>query len=592
MRVLALTVPGRFPTVVHDPGTWWEAVSGTGAHELERHSLNFDWWRLVGSPAFLDLLLQPLPTFARWHTRLTWSSRELNVRRRARDCQAALAALARWESYGSRDAYLGALTPIATFFELANSLQSEFSIDVNFGPRARELDYADSAALVAYSAADTLLGRTIAAITTRLPRHDVFLLTVTSPEDLLTALMVAWYLRTSHPGAHVSLIDHGYENFSLHSFIPRLKDRRTLDSVFDTIVVSKDERDAVVPALLDAVSAGGGPRGYINQSDLAAPRRIGPAARGAAPPPVPTFAPVPILWTRLSRRRCYWSRCAFCTQNAKYDDPGSPSKAEIRARVDGLEAHIAAGYAYVIFSDEAVSPAGLHVLADELIERGTRINWACRCKLEKQHAAGLLAKAARSGCAEILYGIESTSPRVLALMDKWTEGVDESFLTGVLRTMSEYGIGVHVNLLAAFPGDTLADVQRSVEFVAGALKDSRGATFLLNEFALFTDTPIAARPAQYGVQRVASAGDVPAPLEFELSSALAPEAERIRSALPQLRERLSIELGWAALAGQPVLGLACQLYFGSGHGLLFKSDPANPFANPLRANALRRTTVV
>ena len=44
---------------------------------------------------------------------------------------------------------------------------------------------------------------------------DVLVVSVTSPEDLLTALIAVRLLRKTRPRMHACLADHGYENFSL-----------------------------------------------------------------------------------------------------------------------------------------------------------------------------------------------------------------------------------------------------------------------------------------------------------------------------------------------------------------------------------------
>jgi hypothetical protein len=51
--------------------------------------------------------------------------------------------------------------------------------------------------------------------------------------------------------------------------------------------------------------------------------------------------------------------------------------------------------------------------------------------------------------------------------------------------------------------------------------------------------------------------------------------------IPRLRQRLDDDLGWSQLAIKPGGALASELYFGSGHGSVFKARSDNPFANPL-----------
>lgn len=580
MRVLALTSPGRFPTVVHDPGLWWDAVSGSGRHQAIRYSANASWWRTICGAEFKQLALAPLGALDRLRRRAEWTAADI----RLIDAADVLDRLNGEAPYRSASSYLSTLATLAQRLDDVNDAQREFNVGIAAGPRVNGLDYDDCTTLVRYAEAGSLLARSVAASLEACPRDiDVALLSVTSPEDLLTSLTAARVLRGRHAGIHLSLIDHGYENFSLHSTIADVA-RCLVDEsgLFDTVIATKDERDVVVPALIEALSRGETPRGLLGSFSLP---RAAAGARTNPPPPLPTFAPLPILWTRLSARRCYWSRCTYCSQNSKYDNPQAPARTEILQSLDRIEAAVAVGYRSFIFSDEALSPATLRTLADEIDRRGLDIRWACRCKLERAHTADLFERLGRSGCYEILYGLETTSARVLKLMDKHVEGLDEPAIARVFEEMERAGIGIHANLIAGYPGDTLADAERSVEFIAREFRRRRHCTYVLNTFALLADTPLANQPERHGIAQVRSRGNVAQECDYELPEAIDVETRAVQQAVPRLRERLDGSLGWAEIARQPGGRLAVELYFGSGHGAVFKTRADSPFANPLLAVA-------
>ena len=587
MRILALTAPGRFPTVTLDPGTWWDALAAGSEHELVRHSANAAWWRALCSPLFRRLALEPLGTLARLRRRTEWRAMglELDGARAGR----ALEALRTPASFGSSAIYIDTLAPFERHIAELNRAQREMAIALAVGPYVHDLDYDDSATLVQYSAADSLLARTVEASLAGCPRElGAALLSITSPQDLLTALIAARVLRAQNPGVHLCLIDHGYENFSLRRQIGRLIDGGTLGEVFDSAITAKDDRDRVVPALVAALAAGQRPSGALGIGDfpdaaLAAPPE--PCPPPPPPPPGETFAPEPILWTRLSARRCYWSRCTYCTQNSKYDDPRAPARSEIVRSLDRVEAAARAGYRSIYFSDEALSPATLGVLADEIERRALDIRWACRCKLERAHTAELFERLGRAGCYEILFGLETTSPRVLKLMDKHVEGLDEAAIARAFAGLEAAGIGIHVNLIAGYPGDSAAESEGSVAFLIDQFRRRRGGTYALNAFVLMADTPLANAPQNYGVAEVSLPGDIAQQCRYRLEPALAGPTEQALAAVPDLQRRLDGELGWQALAAVPGGRTAGELYFGSGHGSIFKARRDNPFANPLLAEA-------
>jgi len=588
MRVLYAILPGRFPTVGYDPGLWWDSVAVDARYQLSSYSINFDWWTvLIGQP-FARLLLDPLSPLERQHRQAAWSANDLDVDGLAVAAAGALKRCQDPSTYRSQESYLETLAPLNAFLGLVNRVQSEFLVDVDVGPHVRNLDYSNSRSLVDYSRSSGLLSRSIDAAIVKVPAtDDVVLLSITSPEDLLTALMTARKFRARRPSVHISLIDHGYENFSLSGTIETLRARRSLDSVFDTIISSKDERDETVPALLEAIAAEKAPKGFIRRRDIALPSRAPPAG-GAPFPPPPTFAPESILWTRLSKRRCYWSRCTFCSQNAKFDAPQAPAHSEILASLDRITAYAEAGYGQFMLSDEALSPSSLNLFANEITRRGLRIKWACRSKMERAHTPDLFDRLAESGCFEILFGIETISERILALMDKTTEGLDAMNVAAAFRAMADAGLGMHITLIAGFPGETLQEVRQTVAFIGRTLGACENATFALNQFQLFADTPIGRMPGEFGLSEVGKPGDICGPLSYKLAPALADEDDRLHSEMPRIRDELDTMLGWFDIEAIPGGPLARHLYFYSGHGAIFKSRADNPFANPLRTAELPR----
>ncbi|MDE2332013.1 MAG: radical SAM protein [Bradyrhizobium sp.] len=588
MRVLYATLPGRFPTVGYDPGPWWDSIAVDSRYQLSSYSINFDWWTVLIGQSFTRLLLEPLSPLERQHRRAAWCANGLDVDGLAAAAAGALKRCQNPSTYRSRESYIESLAPLHAFIALINRVQSEFLVDVDVGPHVRNVDYSDSRSLVDYSRSSGLLSRSIDAAIAKVPTtDDVVLFSITCPEDLLTALMTTRKLRSRRPDIHISLIDHGYENFSLSGTIETLRARRTLDSVFDTIISSKDERDEAVPALLEAIAAGRSPKGIIWRRDIPLPSREPPAAGTPFPPP-PTFAPESILWTRLSKRRCYWSRCTFCSQNAKFDVPKAPMHSEILASLDRIAAYAEAGYSQFMFSDEALSPSSLNLFANELTRRGLHIKWACRSKLERAHTPDLFNRLGESGCFEILFGVETISQRILALMDKVTEGLDAVNVAAAFRAMTDAKVGIHVTLIAAFPSETVEEVRQTVAFIGHTLSACENATFALNEFQLFADTPIGRMPSEFGLSETGKPGDICGPLSYKLAASLVDEGDRVRSEMPRIRNELDVMLGWLDIEAIPGGPLARHLYFYSGHGAIFKSRADNPFANLLHASQLPR----
>jgi hypothetical protein len=581
VRVLYLVPPGRIPTVIIDPGLWWDTVAGSGQHEIFAYSANYHWWRALCRPAVKRALLSSLRPAQKLRRRLEWRVADLDLSATADAASRALDALETYAAYRSASGFIDAAKALADHLDALNAAQPEIKFSVTPGFRVQGLNYDDSRALVAYARADGMLDEWMRSALSRCPRNVDFLaVSVTSAESLLAAMVAVRLLRAQNPRMHVCLADHGYENFSLHAHMEKLRESRSLEQVFDTIVETKDARDTVLPQIIAAVAAGTPPRGYIAGSEV--PPLPEPPPRGySPPPPLPTFTPEPVLFTRLSRRRCYWNRCTFCTQNTKYDDPKAPSRLEIPHSLNRLASYVKAGYRNIVYSDEAISPGTLKALCEEIETQKLDFRWTCRCRLELSHTRELFERMRNAGCYEVLFGLESISPRVQKLMDKHLGGMDEPRVKRVFEDMEAAGLAVHVTMIAGFPGDSLEDSERTVDFVIDALRQNSSATFYLNRFALYPDTIILREPARFGISEVHARGDMPSGYGFTFDAEIRDKTQPVLDRYSELDERLAEGLGWRCLGNGSSAKIARLLYFTSGCGAIFKTQMPNPFARPL-----------
>ena len=583
LRVVAMTPPGRLPVSVHDPGGWWRTLAHEGA-DLQRWSANAAFWTAMCSPRGADRIMDAGRGPGAAITRL-------RLRRSAAGATAALLALGRRSTFKEGDTYASVVADLAAHLRALTDASPGLEFGLPFGVVARDIDYSSSAALADAARFDGRLARLIEPVLDGYPTQaadvtDVVVVAVTSPSDLLLAMVVIDGLRTRGLRLHAILADHGYENFTLKPHLDRLRAAGTLDAIFDTIVETKDDRDLVVPAIVRAIAAGDAPRGFVTRASpllaayLDAPRvGVHPVALGRpaalVPPPVPTFAPEPILVTRLSARRCYWARCAFCVHNDKYDERRTPSRDDIPAAVDSLEAWLGAGYRMITLNDEAISPASLDAFCAELERRAIAarfpdFRWICRSKVELKFNLALFRRMRAAGGAEVLFGLESASARVRRRMDKEVRGLDEAAIRRIVREAGEAGIGIHLNVIAGFPGETLDELDGTIELLGDLLADLPGATYNVNPFVVFPATPVADDPGAFGIEVGWPPGDMPAMAAYRPLEAWTGEWVAISAALPSRVARLDAQLGWSWLTGRRDGSAAMRLIHGSGHGTIFK----------------------
>jgi hypothetical protein len=559
INVVTLTPPGRLPTVVHDPGGWWSLLAGDERFHLSRYSANFGFWQVLCSPEVVPLLGETVVRRV-WQKLKGVDHKETGLR-----AQRALELLQSAEAFSSPRTYIQNITAIVDHLNGLNSAQEMLWFSVEDGVHVPALDYSSSSALCDYAGNDGLLRRLIEGSLHRWRFPvDLLVVKITTPEDLLTAMISLHLFRRTNPGMHACLADHSYENFSLAPHLSKLHRSRTLERYFNSIVAWQDERDVIVSGVAAALHKGLSPQGYLRAGDVSTYDRP-PSRSFCVAPPVPVFAPEPILWTRFSPRRCYWDRCTFCVQNLKYTEPQPPMLSEVPLAVEKLKAASVAGYSTIILSDEALSPAMLERFSQRAVEIQLNVRWGCRCKLERTFSPGLFCRMRTAGCFDVLFGLESISPRVQQRMDKHVLRLDRVQIASLLRAADAAGLGVHVNLIAGFPGDTLEEVSASVDFTIDILKPFSDATFYLNTFTLYHGSAVAEHPEVFGIERLEKGGDMPVAHDFRFLAGYARNGDMVKRSIPELRARLMKELGWVQYGQSTGTQAAISLYFTSGH---------------------------
>ncbi|MFC1521805.1 B12-binding domain-containing radical SAM protein [Elusimicrobiota bacterium] len=588
MNILALTPPGRFPTVVSDPGQWWDRVSFSKDHKQVRFSANAAWWQIICSASAPDALLAGLSWSQSLRLRTQWRAAGLDIRRTCALADKSLDALRDPDTYRSICAYKQAIELLDEHLRALNKAQRSIRFSFEAGPLAAGVDYNDSSSMLAYARKDTLLSRLIlSALDHCHDKIDLLIVSATSAQDLLCAMICVRLLREKNPLMHACLGDHGYENFSLQPHLAALRGTGALSRVFDTIIESKDERDDVIVSLIRSLSANNDIKGFLRSAQF--PKIEKPFQYGPPAPPVPAFTPYPVFWTRLSKRRCYWSKCAFCAQNNKYDDPRPASLQEVSHAISRLERLYKAGYRNFYFSDEAVSPAWLDLFCQELEKKTLKFKWACRSKVETSFTPELLTRLRASGCYELLFGLETISARMQQRMNKYVAGLDARCIREMFFAAGRAGVGTHVNLLAGFPGDTPSEARETVDFVIETLKRVENSTFILNKFVLFPDTPVLRTPEKYDITPLPSKGDMPSHYGFEPAPEIKEDMLAVDRLIPSLRKRLYCELGWNDLITGSVQDTLLSFYFNTGHGAIFKAMDCNPFADPSKTAYISAT---
>lgn len=96
----------------------------------------------------------------------------------------------------------------------------------------------------------------------------------------------------------------------------------------------------------------------------------------------------------------------------------------------------------------------------EIKRRGLRIEWSCRTRVDVVDEE-ILRDAARAGCRQIYYGIESVEPKILKSINK---DISSEQARQAIRWSKRYGIRTMGFFMVGNPGDTVETVRSSIEF--------------------------------------------------------------------------------------------------------------------------------
>lgn len=368
----------------------------------------------------------------------------------------------------------------------------------------------------------------LAAIDAQFDQADVVSFGVASPDELALAGVIAWHLQHCRPALQTCLTYHRWENFSLLRRLPQLTEHGALLDLFDAVVLDEDRAGEALASLCDALASGAiaSLRSIAVRVD-GIPLRHGPALLGQVRhyPPLHDqpeehalraylgAVGIPpdcmLMLDALVRNDCHYGKCSFCVQNVGYATSQQYKHAPELERSLELVDHLASrhGVTHFSFADQAVAPALLERVCDQLDDKRTAIQWCIRMLPDAALAAqDQLARARQLGCREILLGLESTCAETLALMGK-AQRFNGEVAGQWLAHCQTLGINVTLSVIRGFPAESDEDFERhTAAFLAVCLERFPHVTVISNQFTLFEGSQIAAAPADFGILAVERQG--------------------------------------------------------------------------------------
>ncbi|MCB2189740.1 MAG: radical SAM protein [Deltaproteobacteria bacterium] len=299
---------------------------------------------------------------------------------------------------------------------------------------------------------------------------------------------------------HISFTRHSSEYFSLNKIAKYLKNNAKLFSVIDSIVL--EHFDEIEQALLEGLEAD------VDLSNMPyillfkkEPQLLKNATREAYPsvvtgrnPQVPGLVLSPDKFYDIHfepQVKCYWNKCIFCGINKKYTyDDYLQTKEQIEQKINNMCSRVPKK-SFLWFIDEAIHPSKLRLIAEHLVLNNYNFVWQARSRINSDLLAnGLPEKLAQSGLKELRLGLESGSLKILRLMKKFEEGFTLNIVNQIVRTYYDYGVSIHFPMIIGFPGEDLADRQKTYELLSNLREKYSTFTFNINIFNFDICSPL------------------------------------------------------------------------------------------------------
>lgn len=220
-------------------------------------------------------------------------------------------------------------------------------------------------------------------------------------------------------------------------------------------------------------------------------------------------------WVKLVMARgCYWHKCAFCDVRLPYigcfkmpkaveivdciEEFFPPRSQAIKQSQTIQQSNNSSNslLSGIHFVDEAMPPALVSSVCDEIIRRGLDVEWWGNIRFDLAFTPELAKKMAKAGCIAVTGGLECANDRLLELMNK---GITCASAEKVLKGFKAAKIFVHAYLMYDFPTETKAEQKEAERYVRSLAKKGLIQSCFWHRFALTVHSPIAREPERFGI---------------------------------------------------------------------------------------------
>ncbi len=182
-------------------------------------------------------------------------------------------------------------------------------------------------------------------------------------------------------------------------------------------------------------------------------------------PPLSAYSPTPASYRKLplavlmTSRGCPY-QCTFCDRRVFGNLTRGHSPDRVVAEVEQVLNRY--GAREIRFFDDTFTYDKKRVMeiCEKILQKGLRFPWTCLTRVSAV-TKELLKKMKGAGCWQVLYGLESGDPRVLASLKKGNT-IEQN--EQAVRWAQEVGLGVRADFIVGTPAETMESLERTLQF--------------------------------------------------------------------------------------------------------------------------------
>jgi radical SAM superfamily enzyme YgiQ (UPF0313 family) len=171
------------------------------------------------------------------------------------------------------------------------------------------------------------------------------------------------------------------------------------------------------------------------------------------------FFPDPVIPIMFSRG-CFWRKCTFCVYHRHY--PVGYKTKSIDRLIREVSYYRKQGFRYFFFMDEMISADHLNSISLALAEENLDIFFGALVKPTKDFSYNRLKNIYKAGGRVLIWGVESSSQKLLDLMRKGTN-IKDIKLT--LKNSHRVGFFNYVFMIRGFPMQTEDQIYKDIRFL-------------------------------------------------------------------------------------------------------------------------------